>query len=196
MAHRPCNLELSTLPFPTISNRGWWQICVFHDLSAPLSSVNFSRPSFVTTNFPGFTHRRQLFIELHLLLTSLLPRHSHELFTVSAVISFRAIIFNKRQAYRSDCISVSGMPRDLGLEEKSVPLMESPNSTEDTEHPEEGRFVILRGDQDQAGSEKSMTPFKLHPYTRPLTISDLESCVALEQAAFPENERCSREKVS
>lgn len=37
----------------------------------------------------------------------------------------------------------------------------------------------------------------LHPYTRPLTISDLESVVALENAAFPNPEaRATREKVS
>ena len=35
----------------------------------------------------------------------------------------------------------------------------------------------------------------LHPHVQTLSISDLEACVALENAAFPENERCSREKV-
>lgn len=36
----------------------------------------------------------------------------------------------------------------------------------------------------------------LHPYAQTLSLADLESCVALENAAFPEEERCSREKVS
>lgn len=36
----------------------------------------------------------------------------------------------------------------------------------------------------------------LHPYVQALSLADLESCVALENAAFPEAERCSREKVS
>lgn len=36
----------------------------------------------------------------------------------------------------------------------------------------------------------------MHPYVQTLSLSDLESCVALENAAFPEEERCSREKVS
>lgn len=36
----------------------------------------------------------------------------------------------------------------------------------------------------------------LHPYVQTLSLADLESCVALENAAFPEEERCSREKVS
>lgn len=35
----------------------------------------------------------------------------------------------------------------------------------------------------------------LHPYVTNLSLSDVESCVRLEEAAFPENERCSREKV-
>ena len=36
----------------------------------------------------------------------------------------------------------------------------------------------------------------LHPYVQTLSISNLESCVALENAIFPEQERCSREKVA
>ena len=35
----------------------------------------------------------------------------------------------------------------------------------------------------------------LHPYAQTLSISNLEDCVALENAVFPEHERCSREKV-
>ncbi|KAL8829205.1 MAG: hypothetical protein Q9170_006274 [Blastenia crenularia] len=34
----------------------------------------------------------------------------------------------------------------------------------------------------------------LHPFVQTLSLSDLESCVALEDATFPEHERCSREK--
>ncbi|KAF1812054.1 acyl-CoA N-acyltransferase, partial [Eremomyces bilateralis CBS 781.70] len=34
----------------------------------------------------------------------------------------------------------------------------------------------------------------LHPYVQALTLSDIESCVKLEEAAFPPTERCSREK--
>lgn len=36
----------------------------------------------------------------------------------------------------------------------------------------------------------------LHPYTQTLSLSDLDSCVALENAVFPETERCSKEKVA
>lgn len=36
---------------------------------------------------------------------------------------------------------------------------------------------------------------QLHPFAQMLTISDLESCITLENATFPEDQRCSREKV-
>ena len=36
----------------------------------------------------------------------------------------------------------------------------------------------------------------LHPYTQILSLSDVEACVSLENATFPEHERCSREKAS
>ncbi len=43
---------------------------------------------------------------------------------------------------------------------------------------------------------EAVLPFAFHPNVRPLTISDLESCVALENAAFTDPEhRCTREKV-
>lgn len=35
----------------------------------------------------------------------------------------------------------------------------------------------------------------LHPFAQILALSDLEACVTLESAAFPEHERCSRDKV-
>ncbi|KAI6087999.1 hypothetical protein F4821DRAFT_235012 [Hypoxylon rubiginosum] len=42
---------------------------------------------------------------------------------------------------------------------------------------------------------EAVLPFRFHPNIRPLTIADLESCVALEDAAFADPEhRCTREK--
>ncbi|OTA97291.1 hypothetical protein M434DRAFT_295243 [Hypoxylon sp. CO27-5] len=42
---------------------------------------------------------------------------------------------------------------------------------------------------------REILPFAFHPNVRPLSISDLESCVVLENAAFENPEhRCSREK--
>lgn len=44
---------------------------------------------------------------------------------------------------------------------------------------------------------QEVLPFPFLPNTRPLTVSDLDSCVALENAAFTNPEhQCSREKVS
>ena len=42
------------------------------------------------------------------------------------------------------------------------------------------------------------TPSKfapLHPYAQVLLLSDVDECLRVEEDAFPENERCSREKV-
>jgi hypothetical protein len=95
------------------------------------------------------------------------------------------------------------MPRDLEGEKAApvVPLTESPgkvpespspNKTKDEPptEPEKG-FIIIPQHQQYKG------PTNLHPYTRPLTISDLDSVVALENAAFSDpNERATKEKVS
>ena len=44
--------------------------------------------------------------------------------------------------------------------------------------------------------QKSDKRDQLHPYTQSLKLSDVESCVRLEEETFPPNERCTREKVS
>jgi hypothetical protein len=89
------------------------------------------------------------------------------------------------------------MSHDLGLEEGPVTLSESPHPTEGSEEQQiSGQFIMFTDNQERA-SRHSISIGKLHPYTRLLTISDLESCVALENAAFPiEQERASRDKVS
>jgi hypothetical protein len=94
------------------------------------------------------------------------------------------------------------MPRDLAPEKAApaVPLTESPGklssfldssgSTDVTLQEPQREFVIIP----QENQNKS--PTKLHPYTRPLTISDIESVVGLENAAFSDpSERATREKV-
>lgn len=42
---------------------------------------------------------------------------------------------------------------------------------------------------------KANESINLHPYAQTLSLSNLECCVALENAVFPKHERCSREKV-
>jgi hypothetical protein len=88
-----------------------------------------------------------------------------------------------------------------------VPLTESPNSvmTERSESPNQQEEASPTTDRHQRQfiiipeehQRKAPSNLNLHPYTRPLTISDLESCVVLENAAFtnPE-ERATREKAS
>lgn len=89
------------------------------------------------------------------------------------------------------------MPRDLGLEEKRIPQTESPSLIEEFEEQHVNRQLIPIKDLQVQSSRHSDSIGKLHPYTRLLTISDLDSCVALENAAFPiKQERASREKVS
>jgi len=97
------------------------------------------------------------------------------------------------------------MPRDLEQERPAppVPFTESPNSvtTERSESPagQEERNASPTADRQRqfvlVPEDKQVKPTNLHPYTRPLTISDVDSCVALENAAFtnPE-ERATREK--
>lgn len=58
------------------------------------------------------------------------------------------------------------------------------------EEVREGKALQLHGDRTKI---KAMG--NLHPYVQTLSISNLEDCVALENAVFPEHERCSREKV-
>ncbi|KAH6663494.1 polyamine acetyltransferase [Halenospora varia] len=95
------------------------------------------------------------------------------------------------------------MPRDLSEEKSPTPpptFTESPNrmssgpsSPDPKVSPEPQRqFVIVPPDQQ---FQSRSAPNNLHPYIRPLTINDLESCVALENAAFTDpNERATREK--
>lgn len=54
----------------------------------------------------------------------------------------------------------------------------------------QGNVLHLRNGR---AKEKQMND--LHPYVQTLSISNVEDCVALENAVFPEHERCSREKV-
>ncbi|MCJ1450961.1 hypothetical protein MMC28_001295 [Mycoblastus sanguinarius] len=104
------------------------------------------------------------------------------------------------------------MPRDLfssDLKEES--LVASPESQ--TPRPEGAEGLTAIGDDGYNeftihGDESRQTSFQqlrthranangmndLHPYVQTLSLSNLESCVALENAVFPEHERCSREK--
>ncbi|RDW79764.1 hypothetical protein BP6252_04402 [Coleophoma cylindrospora] len=94
------------------------------------------------------------------------------------------------------------MPQNMDQEDRPPPLTESPNSLpdfstrqdspSDPDHPSTS-FVMIPGSQQNKHAQAS----RLVPYTRPLTINDLDSVVALENAAFTDpNERASEEKAS
>ena len=74
------------------------------------------------------------------------------------------------------------MPRDLFYRRAAdeAPLTESP----DAKTPGFGSFA----EQLQSSRGKSRED-GLHPYVSTLGIADLKSCIALENAAFPEHER-------
>lgn len=90
--------------------------------------------------------------------------------------------------------------KDLDLEDKNnenaiddtVDL-----NNEETQHHQivsEGRRRQSRPDYSRI---QQLLPVPFLPNFRPLTISDLESCVALENASFSNpGHRCTREKVS
>lgn len=52
-----------------------------------------------------------------------------------------------------------------------------------------------RGDATSSSKAGGITQ-NIHPLVSVLSLHDLDSCVAVENAAFPENERCSKEKVT
>ena len=63
------------------------------------------------------------------------------------------------------------------------------------------RTISQKRRQEKEAAKKEISiqeilPFHFSPIVRPLTVSDLESCVALENAAFSEEHRASREKVN
>ena len=109
------------------------------------------------------------------------------------------------------------MPRDLfstapreetlvASPESATPKLEPSDGTEGTlaAAGQDGQndFTIYRDERKLAnahplhdGRAKETEADNLHPYVQTLSISNLEDCVALEKAVFPENERCSREKV-
>lgn len=55
---------------------------------------------------------------------------------------------------------------------------------------------IMFGAQATKDSETASKRNEVHPYTQTLTLRDVDSCVTLEDLAFPPNERASRAKVS
>jgi GNAT superfamily N-acetyltransferase len=72
---------------------------------------------------------------------------------------------------------------------------------EDGDFADIQRTISQKRRKEKESAKKDMNiqeilPFQFSPNIRPLTVSDLDSCMALENAAFAEEHRASREKVS
>ena len=67
------------------------------------------------------------------------------------------------------------------------------NHNEFTIHRQEGKRTNAQ--QLRTNRAKAHERNDLHPYVQALSLSNLDSCVALEDAVFPAEERCLREKV-
>lgn len=89
------------------------------------------------------------------------------------------------------------MPRDLTslVKEQAIPdnsdageAVQKPATNTDQDKPQGTMFA--------AQAEMDAKRDDVHPYTQTLTLNDVESCVILEEAAFPPQERATREKVS
>lgn len=57
-------------------------------------------------------------------------------------------------------------------------------------------FIIHSDDSEDSTMKKKNEEKNIHPYVQTLSLSDLESCLAVENAAFPEHHRATKEKVA
>ena len=99
------------------------------------------------------------------------------------------------------------MPRDLFPQKSPTepiitasPEMKSPANRSDSEELEEtgnnySNFNDERNEMEVELSAKLKANDNLHPHVQVLSISDLEACLALENACFPEGEKTARKKV-
>lgn len=92
------------------------------------------------------------------------------------------------------------MPRDLTALAADVQDEAVSNLHQLTKSPESVSSDVLADASDPSmNSITSSAPLSkrdhLHPYTQTLTVTDVDSCVRLEDATFPPQERCTREKV-
>ena len=87
------------------------------------------------------------------------------------------------------------MPRDLSREAPSKdppPEDQEPELERDSSNDGLEDESILASIMSQQNEKRDA----LHPYVQTLSLSDVESCVRLEEETFPPQERCTREKVS
>ena len=87
-----------------------------------------------------------------------------------------------------------GSPAPLTESPDSVRTERSESSSQQEESPtaERRQFIIIPEEHQRKAPPSNLN---LHPYTRPLTISDLDSCLALENAACSNPDKRATEKV-
>lgn len=87
------------------------------------------------------------------------------------------------------------MPRSFDLP-TSKTWNEHASDFHTEDHPDGGVLWIADDKPSKHVDEPRFGPkADIKPYVQALTTLDLESCVRLEEATFPEHERCKREKV-
>ena len=91
------------------------------------------------------------------------------------------------------------MPRGLqALKEDTLQGMPELTKSPDEDEHLESSAMNMEDEDDiiNALSQRNSKRDELHLFVQSLTLSDIESCIRLEDATFPPNERCTREKVS
>lgn len=88
--------------------------------------------------------------------------------------------------------------RDLRLQRFGGTAQDPDDDSEDehdsiANHPLLGMLAGRLGQRQRRGSTHKYDP--LHPENQVLSVSNVEDCVSVENAAFPEHERASKEKV-
>ena len=92
------------------------------------------------------------------------------------------------------------MPRDLNEIRNARVNTQQDNMSDDNKT--EQQTPMMAGEttespaQHQENIQDNTNDSAIKPYVQSLTMLDLESCVKLEEATFPPEERCTREKVS
>jgi hypothetical protein len=91
------------------------------------------------------------------------------------------------------------MPRDLQqlwAEATEQTLDDMPSLSEQPNgHGHQGEERSAAMDAELSWGREEQGPTGVRVYPKALTLSDVDACVVLEDAAFPPEQRCSREKV-
>lgn len=87
---------------------------------------------------------------------------------------------------------------ETSLDDSVINVHEEEDDSDDEDsamanHPIFGMLAGRLGQRRRGSTHKYD---KLHPENQALTVANVDDCVEVEDSAFPENERCSREKVS